>query len=115
MRRHLGRAAAFIALLLPIAAAAQDLSPIRGAALSPVWIVPFFGILLSFALVPLTPPNFWHRHFGKTSAFWALAFLIPFAARFGIENASHEVVHTLLLEYLPFMILLLALYTVAGG
>jgi Na+/H+ antiporter NhaD/arsenite permease-like protein len=27
----------------------------------------------------------------------------------------HEVAHTLSAEYLPFMILLLALYTVAGG
>ncbi len=34
---------------------------------------------------------------------------------FGVDLALHEVVHTLLLEYLPFMILLLALFTVAGG
>ena len=78
-------------------------------------MVPFFGILLSIALVPLTAPNFWHQHFGKASAFWALAFLIPFAASFGVDLTLHEVVHTLLLEYMPFMILLLALFTVAGG
>jgi Na+/H+ antiporter NhaD/arsenite permease-like protein len=88
---------------------------LNGAALSPVWIVPFLGILLSIALVPLTAPNFWHHHFGKASAFWALAFLIPFAANFGVGLAMHEVVYTLLAEYLPFIILLVALFTVAGG
>ena len=104
-----------LAFVAPALAAAESLSPLPGATLSPVWMVPFLGILLSIALVPLTAPNFWHHHFGKTSAFWALAFLIPFAANFGVDLAVHEVAHTLLLEYLPFMILLLALYTVAGG
>ena len=37
--------------------------------------MPFAGILLSIAVAPVTAPSFWHQHFGKTSAFWALAFL----------------------------------------
>jgi Na+/H+ antiporter NhaD/arsenite permease-like protein len=106
---------AVLALAAPGFAAAESLSPLPGASLSPMWIVPFLGILLSIALVPLTAPNFWHHHFGKTSAFWALAFLIPFAGSFGVDLAVREVAHTLLLEYLPFMILLFALFTVAGG
>lgn len=109
------RVGAALALCVPTFAAAESLPSLPGAALSPVWMVPFLGILLSIALVPLTAPVFWHHHFGKTSAFWALAFLIPFAASFGVDLAVHEVAHTLLAEYLPFMILLLALYTVAGG
>lgn len=115
MRWQIVPAAATVALFAPSVACAETLIPLPGAALSPVWMVPFFGILLSIALVPLTAPNFWQQHFGKTSAFWTLAFLIPFAARFGVDLALHEVVHTVLLEYLPFMILLFALYTVAGG
>jgi Na+/H+ antiporter NhaD/arsenite permease-like protein len=102
-------------LLAPVSAGAEALSPLPGATLSPVWMLPFLGILLSIALVPMTAPNFWHHHFGKASAFWALVFVIPFTARFGVDLALHEVVHTLLLEYLPFIILLLALFTVAGG
>jgi Na+/H+ antiporter NhaD/arsenite permease-like protein len=102
-------------LLAPTAAAAETTSLLNGAALSPAWVVPFLGILLSIALVPLTAPNFWHHHFGKTSAFWSLAFLVPFAANYGIGLTLHEVFFTLLAEYLPFIILLLALYTVAGG
>ena len=87
----------------------------NGSALSPLWIVPFAGILLSIAVAPVTAPSFWHHHFGKTSAFWALAFVVPFAVSYGIDLAWREVVHTLLAEYLPFMILLFALYTVSGG
>ena len=87
----------------------------NGAALSPLWVVPFAGILLSIALMPVTAPGFWHHHFGKTTAFWVGAFLVPFALYYGPGVAAHEVVHTLLAEYIPFIVLLVALFTVSGG
>ncbi len=86
-----------------------------GGQLSVLWGVPFAGILLSIALMPLLMPVFWHHHFGKVAAAWALAFLLPFAAVFGPGLAAVNLVHALLAEYLPFIILLTALYTVAGG
>ncbi len=86
-----------------------------GGALGLIWVVPFVGILLSIAIFPLVLPHFWHRHFGSISAFWALAFLAPFAVLFGAELALFELLHVALLEYLPFIILLGALFTVAGG
>jgi Na+/H+ antiporter NhaD/arsenite permease-like protein len=86
-----------------------------GSALSALWVLPFAGILLSIALVPLTAPGFWHHHFGKTTAFWTLAFVVPFAVQFGPGTTFSAVLHTLLAEYLPFLILLTALYVVAGG
>lgn len=86
-----------------------------GAALSPLWGLPFAGILLSIALMPLLVPSFWHHHFGKVAAAWALAFLLPFAAVFGPGLAGAQVVHALLAEYIPFIVLLTALFTVAGG
>lgn len=86
-----------------------------GANMDLVWIVPFAGILLSIAILPLVTPHFWHQHFGKVSAFWALAFLVPFAGLYGGGIAGQELVHTLVAEYIPFIILLLALFTVAGG
>ena len=87
----------------------------NGAELSPLWGVPFAGLLLSIALMPLLVPTFWHHHYGKVAAAWALAFLLPFALRFGASATSHEIVHALLAEYIPFIILLTALFTVAGG
>lgn len=85
------------------------------AELSPLWGVPFAGLLLSIALMPLLVPTFWHHHYGKVAAAWALAFLLPFALRFGASATSHEIVHAMLAEYIPFIILLTALFTVAGG
>ena len=86
-----------------------------GGQLSPLWGVPFAGLLLSIALMPLLLPHFWHQHFGKVSAAWTLAFFIPFAMIFGLSLAGINLVHAMLAEYLPFIILLTALYTVAGG
>jgi Na+/H+ antiporter NhaD/arsenite permease-like protein len=75
---------------------------------------PFIGILLSIALFPLLAPHFWHHHFGKVTAAWALIFAIPFL--FAYQGAAwHEIVHIYLKDYIPFIILLWSLYTVAGG
>jgi Na+/H+ antiporter NhaD/arsenite permease-like protein len=93
----------------------HDAPHLDGAELILLWAMPFAGVLLSIAIFPLVAPTFWHHHFGKVSAAWALAFLVPFAIVFGFELALFEAVHTALLEYLPFIILLLALFTVTGG
>ncbi|WP_313072467.1 sodium:proton antiporter [Melaminivora sp.] len=98
--------------LAPALAMAAD---IDGSRLSVLWGVPFAGVLLSIALLPLVAPHFWHHHFGKVTAAWALAFLLPFAAVFGPGLAAAGFVHALVAEYLPFVILLTALFTVAGG
>ncbi len=88
---------------------------VDGAALAAWWSVPFAGMLLSIAVFPLVAPTFWHHHFGKIAAVWALAFLVPFAFAFGLPVAFGALVHALLEEYLPFIVLLTALYTIAGG
>ena len=85
------------------------------AQLTAWWGVPFAGMLLSIALMPLLAPAFWHHHAGKVAGAWSLAFLLPFALAFGANEAAHGLVHTLVSEYVPFIILLTALFTVAGG
>ncbi len=102
----------FLVAMLPAAANAADLD---GARLNLLWAIPFAGILLSIALMPLLAPVFWHHHFGKISAAWTLAFFLPFAVVFGTGAASASLVHAMLAEYIPFIVLLTALYTVAGG
>jgi len=94
---------------------ATQAATLDGGTLSLGWGVPFVGILLSIALLPLWVPGFWHHHFGKVAAGWALAFLLPFAAVFGSGVALAHLVHALLAEYLPFIVLLTALFTVSGG
>lgn len=97
---------------MPGLAAAAGLD---GAQLSLWWGAPFAGLLLSIALLPLVAPRFWHHRFGAVTLGWAAAFLLPFAAVFGPSVAGAGLVHALLAEYLPFVILLTALFTVAGG
>lgn len=88
---------------------------VDGAALSPAWGVPFAGMLLSIALMPLVASAFWHRHFGKLAALWAIAFMVPFAFAFSPAAAFGALAHALVEEYVPFIVMLTALYTIAGG
>ena len=88
---------------------------VDGTALSILWTIPFAGILLSIAVMPLVAPHFWHNNFGKVSLFWALSFLIPFFIVEGHAITLYEFLHIFLLDYIPFIILLLALFTISGG
>jgi Na+/H+ antiporter NhaD/arsenite permease-like protein len=83
--------------------------------LLPLWsVVPFIGILLSIALLPLFLPHFWHDHYGKVAAGWAILFAVPFVIAYG-HQAFHEILHVFIIDYIPFIILLWSLFTVAGG
>jgi len=76
--------------------------------------IPFACMLLSIALLPLVAGTFWHHHFGKISAFWAASMAIPFIVSYkGL--AVYEIIHIILADYIPFIILLWALFTVSGG
>jgi len=92
----------------------QEHGPGLGARL-PWWsVLPFIGILLSIAILPLLTPSLWHHHFGKISAGWALALGVPFVAGYGFEGLQ-EIIHIYLIDYIPFIILLFGLFTAAGG
>ena len=88
---------------------------LSGEKLAIFWIIPFIGILLSIGVFPLVLPRFWHHHFGKISLFWAILFIFPFLLKEGWKITLYEVLHVGLLEYLPFLTLLLALFTISGG
>jgi Na+/H+ antiporter NhaD/arsenite permease-like protein len=96
-------------------ALAADAAHIDGAALAAPWAIPFVGLLLSIAILPLATPHLWHHHYGKIAAAWAVAFIAPFAAIYGTDVAVYEFLHIILLDYIPFIVLLFALYTVSGG
>jgi len=85
-------------------------------ALNLVYVLPFVGMLLSIAILPLVSPHFWEKNYGKIALLWALAFYIPFLLISGnIPFAIHELFKVLLTEYFPFIILLFSLYTISGG
>ncbi len=98
--------------LSPLLSYASDLD---GSRLSVWWATPFAGLLLSIALCPLLTPQFWHHHFGKLSIAWSLAFLLPCALWFGAGSAAGGALHAFFAEFFPFIILITALFVVAGG
>lgn len=104
----------FAAGLLPLASPAAA-AGLDGAALGLLWALPFAGMLLSIALVPLASLRLWHYHYGKIAVGWALATLVPLALVFGPATALDVALHTLVQEYVPFMVFIGALYVVAGG
>jgi Na+/H+ antiporter NhaD/arsenite permease-like protein len=108
-------ASAAVLLLSAGVAHAAEGAHINGAALGAYWAIPFAGLLLSIAIMPLAAPDIWHHHYGKISAAWALAFIVPCLLMYGASVTLYELMHTILLEYVPFLILLFALFTVAGG
>ena len=82
----------------------------------PLWsIIPFVGILLSIAIFPLVlDSHFLVHHGGKMSLIWASVFAIPYLIAFR-GDAFYDILHIYLIDYIPFIILLWGLFTVAGG
>lgn len=109
----LALAGATIAFLAaePAHAAAGDLP--LGVAL-PVWsALPFVGLILSIALLPLLAAGYWQRHYPKVAAAWTLALAGPFLAAYG-RPALQALARTALADYLPFVLLLGSLYSIGG-
>lgn len=104
--------ALLLAILTESAHAAEGLD---GATLGLLWAIPFAGILLSIALGPIFFHRLWEFHYGKFAAFWSALVIIPLVLFRGFDPAFAAIVHAALLEYIPFIILLFALFTIAGG
>ena len=84
--------------------------------LLPIWsIVPFVGMLLSIAILPLAEGEWWESHELHVAVFWAAIFLIPFTIRFGPEITAEQLSEVIIGDYIPFITLLLGLFVVAGG
>ena len=105
----------FLLVLSTLAVAGETHEAFHLGEKLPLWSsIPFAGILLSIAIFPLVAPEFWHHHYPKVSAFWALIVAVPLLYAFkGV--AVHEILHIYIADYIPFIILLWSLYTVAGG
>jgi Na+/H+ antiporter NhaD/arsenite permease-like protein len=78
-------------------------------------VVPFLGVLLSFAVLPGLAPRLWHRRMAVIIAAWV-------ALDFALQAMSTDLVSAMLAlwrvtfaEFLPFIVLLLALYALGGG
>lgn len=105
----------FLLMSTPIIFANDATYELVGAAL-PVWsIIPFVGMLLSIAVLPLIKPHWWEKNMLGVALTWSLIFIIPFAAIYGLSEALFRLLESVLMDYIPFIVLLLGLFIVAGG
>ncbi len=76
-------------------------------------MLPFCMMLLCIAILPLCAPHWWESNFHKLqiSLLWSL----PTAAHLIVTGKGSLLGHQMLFEYIPFIVLLLALYVVTGG
>ncbi len=111
MKRHV-----YLLLLCPFFCSSEcAASGLDGASMTWPWSLPFAGILLSIAIGPLLFSKVWHGHYGKIALGWAVLALAFLAIFNGLPAALEAFVRTVFREYLSFILLLFALYTVAGG
>lgn len=106
---------AVVALLFAAASRPAAAAELPGEALGLAWGLPFAGLLLSIALLPLIAPAFWHARHGLVAAFWSAAFLVPSALIHGVAATGGATAHAMIEEYVPFLALLFSLYVISGG
>ncbi|MDR1031684.1 MAG: sodium:proton antiporter [Holosporales bacterium] len=82
---------------------------------SAYWTVPFVGTLLSVAALPVLAPAFWHKNSGKVFLFWSLLICAALGMSHSLPEFTTIVSDTMLSKFLPFIILIAALYIITGG
>ena len=76
-------------------------------------MIPFGLMLLTIAIVPLIAEHWWESNVHKLLV--ALVLGIPTAICLMTGGMLHELEHQLFGDYIPFIVLLLALYVITGG
>lgn len=101
--------------LLFLGATPAAAEPLSGVHL-PIWEgLPFAGLLLSIAFGPIFARKLWHVHYGKAAAFWALLTFGLLTYSRGLHATLAAFSHSMIADYVPFILMLFALYTAAGG
>lgn len=103
-------------LLNPMTALAAETAAREEAKGIPPWLcVPFAGLLLCIAVLPLWKAEWWEAHQPHAVAFWSLLFTVPFAVLFGTGTAAETVLECIINDYLTFIVLLFGLFCVSGN
>lgn len=77
--------------------------------------IPFAGLLLSIAIMPLIKGEWWESHQPLVVGFWILLMLVPFAFVYGPHKAAETVLECTVNDYLTFIVLLFGLFCVSGN
>lgn len=83
--------------------------------LIPAWmLIPFAVQLLAIAVLPLTRLGEWWEH-NLHKLFVSLLLGVPVGIWLCLQGMSHELEHQMLYDYVPFILLLMALFVTTGG
>lgn len=77
--------------------------------------IPFAGLLLCIAILPLVKAAWWEEHQPHAVIMWSLLFVIPFAVLYGAGAAAETVLECIINDYLTFIVLLFGLFCVCGN
>lgn len=100
----------------PLTVLAAGTESAESAMSVPLWMcVPFAGLLLCIAVLPLVKAEWWESHQPHAVLFWSLLFAVPFALKFGAGTASETILECLVNDYLTFIVLLFGLFCVSGN
>lgn len=103
-------------LLNPMTAFAAEHMAGGEPATVPLWLcIPFAGLLLCIAILPLLKAEWWESHQPHAVVFWSLLFIIPFALVYSTGTAMETVLECVVNDYLTFIILLFGLFCVSGN
>jgi Na+/H+ antiporter NhaD/arsenite permease-like protein len=82
--------------------------------LSLLWVLPFIGILLCMAIIPLISPRFWDKNLWWISLFvFCIPMALIFSAFMGEELRALTIEKGL--DYISFISLIASLYVISGG
>lgn len=85
----------------------------------PFWILlPFVAMLLCIAIAPLVAEEKWEKNLNKFAVSMVLGSVVAIwmVANNNAENEfTHKLVHQMVFDYVPFILLLTALFVVTGG
>lgn len=103
-------------LMSPLTALAAEQAGSEGPVSVPLWLcIPFAGLLLCIAVLPLVKPEWWESHQPHAVILWSVLFIIPFAAAYGAGTAAETVLECIVNDYLTFIVLLFGLFCVSGN
>ena len=83
--------------------------------ISLLFCIPFAGMLLSIAVIPLIAGEWWERNKKYMVILWSVLFLIPFAVKFSAGTMVETLFNIVINDYLTFIILLFGLFCVSGN
>lgn len=79
-----------------------------------LWVlIPFVLMLLGIAIGPLVVPHWWEKDVNKI--LYSLVLAVPTIAYLLNAGYTHEVVHQMVFDYVPFIVLVGSLFVITGG